>query len=394
MALKQTRLACFLAVMWALACTSTAETTTTAPPPVAPTTTGSDDVAKVMITRLDTLVLPLIKEGHLNDTTLVTSRLTRLATKAEVTNSKKTAIDAPDTALDDCLLLENSTLHGWKLCNSSRANQKEVARANCESMRNAGVGHYTIEKDMYKQGGARTPPQATCNFETFTLEGSDNAGCEFFVDDITNEAKGEYESDYSTYTAAAQECQTSQEQHSKTILDCSQKAKAHRAQEEACVLKDTTVQVKLCAFQSTLQAKCTTLSQVHTAIEDLAVQEESRNKELRTVSLSKCLFDRYSNHDEKCFKTTVLDGCEVMVNGASEEYATAAAEKIHGFRQAAASHTQPGNFPCTAETITIGTNGLSYAKTDADDEFSYYVKQGPRTYSVSEKGVLSPSVCG
>merc|ERR1719262_1494747 len=232
-----------------------------------------------MINRLDTLVLPLITEGHLNDTSLVEGLLTTLATKAQLASTKKTAIDAPDTAWDDCLMLENGTLHAWKVCNQTRAEQKATKESDCQNAFDNSIGSFTIDKAVYTVGGGATP-RATCNFEDYTLEGGDNAGCESFVDDITTDAKTAFEGQYATYTAAQNACDLAISNYDNTVLDCSEKGKAHRAQEATCVLKDTDLKVKLCAFQSALQSKCTTLSNVHTAIEDLATQEEARNKEL------------------------------------------------------------------------------------------------------------------
>jgi len=378
MAFKQAHLACFFTVLWALASTGTAAES------------PGDDVAQDMINRLDTLVMPLIKEGHLNDTSLVEDLLTKLATKAQLASDKKAATDAPDTALDDCLLMENGTLHAWKICNATRATQKAAMTDNCQRMDDNGVATYTIEQSEYTVDGPPIP-RATCNFETFMLEGGDNAGCESFVDAITSDAFSTYDTQYSTFSAAKTDCETSTDDFENTVLDCSAKGRAHREREAECVLKDTDLKVKVCAFQTALQSKCTKLSEVTTATDDLATQEENRNKELRTVSLTKCLFDRYSTHGETCFKTTVLDGCEKMVNGASEEYATTAAERIHEFRTTATSHTQV--LPCAEQTITIGTNGLAYVKLDVNDEFSYYGQQSARTYSASATGTLSPAVC-
>merc|ERR1719359_1682061 len=99
-------------------------------------------------------------------------------------------------------------------------------------------------------------------------------------------------------------------------------------------------------------SKCATLKSFETVVGDLAIQEEARNKELRTVSYSKCLLTRYSENQETCFKTSVSEHCERMVNGASEEYATAAAEQIHKFRMEAKKFLK--EFGCEASSIVIG----------------------------------------
>jgi len=379
MALQQIRLACFVTLMLAVAFPAAAEE--------AP----GDDVATDMINRLDTLVMPLIKEGHLNDTTLVTNLLSTLSTKATAASDKKAATDAPDTALDECYLKENSTLAAWKQCNTTRADEKAKMDSDCDNQQNNAVASFTISKPVYKQGsGAK--PQAKCNFEDYTLEGGDNAGCESFLDDITSDAKTEFDSQYATYTAAAKDCSDSKTAYDDRVVDCSAKGKAYRDQEATCTLKETDLKVKVCAFQTALKAKCTAYSQTNKAIQDLATQESARNKELRTVSLTKCLFDQYKTKGETCFKTTVLNHCEKQVNGASQEYATAAAEQIHEYRTTAKSHMQV--LPCEAQTITIGTNGISYKQIYPSDPFSYYAQHGPRTYSsAGPSGVLAPSEC-
>lgn len=259
---------------------------------------------------------------------------------------------------------------------------------DCQNQQSNGVASFTISKPVYKQG-AGAKPQSICNFEDYTLEGGDNADCESFLVDIVDDAKTEFDSQYATYTAAAKDCSDSKDAYDDRVLSCSAKGKTHRDQEATCVQKETDLKVKVCAFQNALKAKCTSLSQTNTAIEDLATQEEARNKELRTVSLTKCLFDRYKTNGETCFQTSVLNHCEKQVNGASAEYATAAAEQIQGYRTTVKSHVSV--LPCAAQTITIGTNGLSYAKPAGSDEFSYYGQEGPRTFSASAAGVLSSS---
>jgi len=209
-----------------------------------------------------------------------------------------------------------------------------------------------------------------------------------FLDDIVVEAKEEFDAAYSTFTDAANRCQMSIETLGNTTIDCVAKGVAHRAKEEECVRKGTDRQSKLCKLHMALKAKCTTLKMFTNAVDDLADQEEIRNKEIRTVSYSKCLLTRYSEHGETCFKTSVAEHCAKMVNGASEEYATTSAEQIHGFRTDGKTHIQ--EFPCEAESITIGVNDLSYEKLDPADEFSYYAQRGPLTLSTSVS--LSPTV--
>merc|ERR1719440_712400 len=171
--------------------------------------------------------MPLIKEGHLNDTTLVTNLLSTLSTKATTASDKKAATDAPDTALDECYLKENSTLAAWKECNKTLAEEKAKMDSDCDNQQSNAVASFTISKPVYKQGsGAK--PQAKCNFEDYTLEGGDNAGCEDFLEDITTDAKTEFDSQYLTYTAAAKDCSDSKEAWDNRVEECSGKRKAHQ----------------------------------------------------------------------------------------------------------------------------------------------------------------------
>merc|ERR1719379_2165647 len=244
----------------------------------------------------------MIKEQQLNDTSLVRGLLKTLETKAKAASDKQAATEAPDTALDSCYVKENETLASWKACNKTRADDKSKMQSDCDAQQNAAVATYTIVDAEYKKGGAK--PQAICNFEDYYgsgLEGTD-AGCESFLEDITTKAKDAFDTQYSTYTAAANDCSNSKDKYDQTVLDCSGKRKTYTDQQALCITKDTDLKVKLCSFQTALKAKCSELKQVNNAIQDLQTQEESRNKELRTVSLSKCLFDQYANHDKTCFK--------------------------------------------------------------------------------------------
>lgn len=356
------------------------------------------DAAQILSKNHTDLVLPFIKEEHVDDTTEVTRQLTKLKTKAETVTKAKAATDPADTAADDCLLEENATLHAWKVCNQTRSTQKENMTTKCDIAAGYGVGTYKIDKsdsfgfDYTKAstGG----PTATCNFETFTLVGADgdkDAACNMFVQDIIGMGKASFDDQFNTFTDATNVCTYTTDLYGNTTEDCYEKGKAHRAKEEECEFKDATKTSLLCKLQTAFKAKCTTLSLFNTALDEITEQEKARNKELRTVSLSKCLLDDYQKKDGECFSTSVTQACEGMVNGASEEYASAAAEQIHTFREGAKVHVQ--SYPCEEQTITIGVNDLSYEKLDSTDEFSYYTKKEAQTVSVDAKGVFSPLVC-
>lgn len=363
---------------------------------LAPAVIGGSDVGLALANRLDLFVMPFLKEGHVNDTTLVKKFLATLKVKADLVVAEKAALDSSDTAMDSCLLQENYTLHAWKLCNATRDGLKINATSNCNDRDNADVSTYIIDESPtlgidYHPEGVYDGPEATCDFLTGKLDGTDYP-CDAFVEDIRGAAKAKYTEDHSTWSAAEQKCSYSTDSYGNSVEDCAAKGQAHRYQEEICQNKTTTRQAVICKLETALQGKCSVLSSFTTAVTELAKQEEQRNKEYRTVSLSRCLFMRYSAKGKgTCFGTNVFSECEKEVNGASEEYATKAAEELHGYREEAKTYTSEYN--CEPFTLTVGVNGLAYEKSIPADEFSYYTKVDPMTLSVGATGEFSPAVC-
>jgi len=352
-------------------------------------------VAKEMAKNHTDVVMPFLKEEHLDDTSIVTRLLEKLAKKSEAVKKAKSDTDSPDTALDDCMVLENTTLAAWRQCNYTRSQLKLKKEADCKAQADASPGVYTIKESKfdltYTKKEGSSSPMATCNFETFKLEGTDE-DCNAFVSDIIEQGKDEFTADYDVYTDAEAKCLASKDAYEKKIKDCIAAEEAYYGQQASCVKNETQWQVMVCKFQTALKNKCSTLKQFYAAVEDLVVEEKKINDEIRAVSYSKCLLDTYvEQKNGTCFKTSVADHCTSMVNGASEEYATAAAETIHGFRESVKTHIK--EFACEATSYTIGTNDESYEKLDAAAEFSYFVKKGPSTFSASAVGELTPHVC-
>jgi len=355
---------------------------------------GDTAVAKELSDRHQKLVLPMLEEDHLDDTKVVTDLLKKLEKKAAATTQAYAATDAPDSAVDACMLKENTTLQEKLNCTYEQGRLEAQKEKDCAAVGDVAVGEYTIDQSKsfgfsYKTTSS-AKPQATCNFETYTLKDSSEAGCEAFVDDIIGEAKDEYDDDFALYQAASKKCYDSTELWEKQIELCVTKNATHLTQEEECVVKETVRKVMVCKLQMALKGKCTTLSHFYAAVAELAAQEELRNKELRAVSFSKCLLDTYSEGNSTCFKTSVSEHCEKMVNGASEEYATAAAEQIHKFRMDAKKFLE--EFGCEASSIVIGDD-KSYEKADSSDSLSYFVQKGALTFTATAAGDFSPAVC-
>merc|ERR1719463_968187 len=100
---------------------------------LSPQVIGGSDVGLALANRLDSFVMPFLKDGHLNDTAFVEGLLRNLSKKAALVKAEKAALDRSDTALDACLLQENYTLHAWKVCNATREGNKKKSVVDCNA---------------------------------------------------------------------------------------------------------------------------------------------------------------------------------------------------------------------------------------------------------------------
>jgi len=349
--------------------------------------------AQAMLNDLDTKVMQFITSRDGNDTATAERFLTELATAAANVKASKEAVDAPDALWDSCLLQENASLHAWKVCNDTLAS--ETGTRNDECNHDEGVGSYTIDsytdnKFSYKAVGSATPV-ATCNFETFTIDGT-TIPCIGFVDDIVTQAKDDFATEYADYIREKGECDDHVGKVDDRTTECATLAATYFAKEKECIGKETTLTNEICKFKVALVSKCTTLGLLDTELEELNGVLEVRNKEYRSVMRLKCLFERYTKNDT-CFDTSADTTCKLEINGATTTYSTSAAQELHGFRTQREGSNTHGGFECKADSITFGDN-KRYEKSDSNDAYSYYKVVAAKTYTTLASGMFSDeSVC-
>jgi len=352
--------------------------------------------AQAMLNDLETKVMQFITQRDGNDTATAEGFLSELAAAAASVKASKEAVDAPDALWDSCLLQENASLHAWKVCNDTLAS--ETGTRNVECNHNEGVGSYTIDsytdsKFSYKLEGFATPA-ATCNFETFTIDGT-TVPCSAFVDDIVTQAKEDFSAEYDDYVREKGECDNHVVKVDSRTTECAQLASAYFDKETDCIGKETALTNEICKFQVQLVSKCTTLGLLDTELEELNEVLEVRNKEYRSVMRLKCLFERYTKNDT-CFDTSADTTCKLEINGATTTYSTSAARELHGFRTQRDGNNTNLGFECAPSSMSI-TFGDSkrYEKSDSSDAYSYYKAVDAKIYTTSSTTawVFDGAVC-